>query len=94
MGRVADKDRVDWGSGRVEQGGRKRHKVEVEAEQGRDKRSSHLKLVCGSLQLPRRNLTNFFGAVFTGAGFCSFFTGVNSQAVLLPVASGYFNREA
>ena len=64
MGRVADKDRVDWGSGRVEQGGRKRHKVEVEVEQGRDKRSSHLKLVCGSLQLPPENLTNIWSSFY------------------------------
>ena len=70
MGRVADKDRVDWGSGRVEQGGRKRHKVE--AEQGRDKRSSHLKLVCGSLQLPRRNLTNFLGQFLRAQDFVAF----------------------
>ena len=72
MGRVADKDRVDWGSGRVEQGGRKRHKVEVEVEQGRDKRSSHLKLVCGSSQLPRRNLTNFLGQFLRAQDFVAF----------------------
>ena len=50
----------------------KRHKAEVEVEQGRDKRSSHLKLVCGSSQLPRRNLTNFLGQFLRAQDFVAF----------------------